>query len=375
MDKRVYNLLSLIEDNNKEAYIVGGYVRDYLLNIDSHDYDICTNCSIEELCSIIGNKYSYIIKLGTIFLNIDGINIEITPYRKELEYKKRKPSKYIPAKTLLEDLMRRDFTINTICMNKDGDIIDLLNGQNDLTKGIIKNVGDIDKKLTEDPLRILRALRFSAKYNFKLESNLKLAILKHSQLLNTLSIMRKREEIDKLIDIHKLEILKEYNIDTYLDIDLNNIKYYNSKLLTWLMIDPKDIYVNNNKEKKIINKVRYLREHINDYNLYLYGYLLSQKSPTFHHATIPKPQHYLTDRVQTFCSIDYLKDIQHAHYQILANQKHHATSLLKFHADVFQPLVLRPARHYPPINLPVLFLFQNEVQMSPIQSLAELLNH
>ena len=273
MDKQVYKILSLIEDNHKEAYIVGGYVRDYLLNIKSYDYDICTNCNIDILHEIL-KDYTLKQTLGTISIKMDDITIEITPYRKELEYKNRKPSKYIPADTLYEDLMRRDFTINTICMNKNGDIIDLLNGRDDIEKGIIRMVGDVNQKLEEDPLRILRALRFSAKYEFKLDNNLKLAIKNHSQLINTLSITRKREELDKLIDLHQLEILKEYNFD--LDIDLNNIKYYNNKLLAWLKIDPKDIYVNNNKEKKIINKVRYLSNHVNDYNIYVYGLEISK---------------------------------------------------------------------------------------------------
>ena len=271
MDKRVFQILKLIEDNKKEAYIVGGYVRDYLLNIESNDYDICTNCHLDTLCQIISKRYDYTIKLGTMFIKIDNISIEITPYRKEEEYQKRKPSKLYPVNTLYEDLLRRDFTINTICMNKDGEIIDLLNGYEDLKQHKLKIVGDVDKKLIEDPLRILRSVRFSLKYDLGLDENLKLGINKYAKLITTLSITRKREEIDKLIDLKLLDKISIYHIDQYLNIDLNSIKYYNNKLLTWLLIDPNNYYVQNKKEEKLINSVRYLSTHISDYNLYVYG--------------------------------------------------------------------------------------------------------
>lgn len=251
----VLEILNILNNNGYEAYIVGGYVRDYLLNINSNDYDICTNAHYEDLNTLFDvsdNNYgSYKIKYKN---NI----YEVTTFRKDLNYlNNRKPEKVIYVNSLYEDLQRRDFTINTICMDKNKNIIDLLNGRYDLDNKIIKVVGDTDKKISEDALRILRAIRLATILNFKLDDNLYNSIKKYGYLVKNLSYFRKRQELDKIflsnnID-YGIKLLKELELDKYLEIDLNFKK--TGLLGIWAQINNMN-YPFTKKELNIINNYR-----------------------------------------------------------------------------------------------------------------------
>ena len=270
MNNDVKNLLTILNNNGYEAYIVGGFVRDYLLNIKSNDYDICTNCPIKILSSIL-NNYEYKIYFDTLTIEIEDINIQITPYRKEFNYKNRHPE-YINVLDLKTDLLRRDFTINSICMDSNNKIIDILNGREDLNNRLIKCIGDIDTKLIEDPLRILRAIRFSIKLGFNIETKLKDKIIEYGYLLKNISYEIKKKEIDYLISYKRLDILKEYNLDKYLDINLENIKYYDNDILVWMNIDYLNRYIVSKKDKKLIKDITELHGlGLTMYNIYKYG--------------------------------------------------------------------------------------------------------
>lgn len=271
MNELVRSILCLIEGNGYICYIIGGYVRDYLLNIESNDYDICTNATMDDLINIF-KDYDYEVYFDTMKFNIDNLNIEITPFRVELEYNNRKPIKYYNVNDLSVDINRRDFTINTICMNSREEIIDLIGGINELNNKIIKCVGDSYIKLKEDPLRILRALRFSAYLNFDIDEQLKRSIKENSYLLRSLSYEKKKEEINKLISIKRLDILKLYNLEKYLDIDLSNICYYSNNILTWYNIDYLNKYLISKKDINIINKINLLKNNkFSNYSIYLAG--------------------------------------------------------------------------------------------------------
>ena len=219
----VFEILNILNNNGYEAYIVGGFVRDYLLNIKSNDYDICTNAlyeDLKDLFDVSDNNY------GSFKINYKGTLYEVTTFRKDLNYiNNRKPEHIIYVKTLYEDLQRRDFTINTICMDKDKNIIDLLNGRDDLNNKLIKVVGDTDKKISEDALRILRAIRFATTLNFKLDDNLYNSIKKYNYLVKDLSYYRKRQELDKIFQSNNIDygikLLKELELDKYLEINLD----------------------------------------------------------------------------------------------------------------------------------------------------------
>ena len=130
--------VKVIEKEGYEAYVVGGYVRDLLLGISSYDIDICTNATPKELMNIFPSASPK--NLGGIDFKIKEYHIEITTYREEIKYKNRKPIEFNYINNLVEDLQRRDFTVNAICMNSKGEIIDLVGGIDDLSNLKIKSL-------------------------------------------------------------------------------------------------------------------------------------------------------------------------------------------------------------------------------------------
>lgn len=222
MNKLIKKILTKIESSGFEAYVIGGYVRDLLLGNISLDIDICTNATPKDLIKIFPNASTK--NLGGIEFKHKEYHFEITTYREELKYKNRKPIEFNYINSLVADLNRRDFTINTICMNSKGEIIDLLNGLKELNNSEIKMVGDIETKLKEDPLRIMRAIRFATILNFNLESNLYKALKKHNKKILTLSSTRIKEELDKIFLSNYLK--KGLNLLDELGVlKLLNIKY------------------------------------------------------------------------------------------------------------------------------------------------------
>ena len=186
-------IINTLEQNKFEAFIVGGCVRDCLLNITPKDWDICTNAKPLEIKNIFSNfnLNTIGIKYGTVIVNINNLNFEITTYRKELTYQNnRKPKKIVFLNKLNDDLYRRDFTINAMAYNTHTGIIDPFNGKNDLKFRVISFVGSPFAKTQEDSLRILRGIRFQSTYGFNVEENTKKAICQNSNLLRLLSSER-----------------------------------------------------------------------------------------------------------------------------------------------------------------------------------------
>ncbi|MBQ9319152.1 MAG: hypothetical protein IJR82_05945 [Bacilli bacterium] len=220
MNSLVKEVLEILISSGFKAYIVGGYVRDYLLGIKSNDYDICTNAKendLKKLFNVIDSNY------GSCKVEYRNHLFEITTFRKDLNYlNHRKPEQIIFVDNLGEDLVRRDFTINTICMDKDNNIIDLLNARDDLQAKIIKVVGNTEEKMKEDALRILRAIRFATILNFSLDSQLYESIKKYGYLVKNLSYYRRRQELDKIFTSNNIEygikLIKELNLAKYLEI-------------------------------------------------------------------------------------------------------------------------------------------------------------
>ena len=176
-------LLNIFRKSGFEAYIVGGFVRDFILGKESVDIDISTSATPKEIEKIFKGKTSKSTKeaYGSIIVSYKGFLYEITTFRMDLDYKdNRHPSKIIYVKDLITDLQRRDFTMNTLCMNYKGEVLDPLNSISDVKKHVIKTVGDPNIKLKEDSLRILRAIRFSSVLDFELSSDLSDAITKNN---------------------------------------------------------------------------------------------------------------------------------------------------------------------------------------------------
>ena len=149
-------VIKKIEEHGYEAYIVGGYVRDHLMGLDSNDVDICTNAKPKELIKIFEGAILPAEDYGSVTIYIKNNRFEITTFRREISYNDyRRPVEIEYIDDLKEDIMRRDFTINTICMDKNKKIIDYLNARQDLANHLIKPVGDANYKFSQDVLKAL----------------------------------------------------------------------------------------------------------------------------------------------------------------------------------------------------------------------------
>ena len=283
MNEIALKILKKINSHGFKAYLVGGYPRDLYLGKDSIDYDICTNATPKELKDIFGNLILPMEQYGSVTLITHNIRFEITTFRREIKYlNNRKPIEIEYVDDLMEDLKRRDFTMNTMCVDSSGNLIDLLNGKEDINNRIIKTVGNADLKISEDSFRILRAIRFATVLNFKLDDELKQAIMKHKGLLKNLSYYRKKEELDKIFSSSNSEygisLIKALELDK--DLELCNIdKLISTTYLIgiWSQLGCVDKYNFNNTEKETIEKINELKDKdiLNYNNLYSYGLYIS----------------------------------------------------------------------------------------------------
>ena len=270
MNDKIKEILEMITNKGFKAYVVGGYVRDYLRKIKTNDIDICTNARVKDLMEIFKDYKVTPLEYGNILLETKDYLFEITTFRKDIDYiNNRKPIiEYVD--TLEEDITRRDFTVNSICMDKDGKIIDLLNGKKDLNKKIIRTIGDASFKIKQDSLRILRAIRFASCLNFKIEDNLKKAIKENKDLLKDLSYERKKEELTKIFTsdnkAYGIKLLKELDLLEVLELtNIDNVLRTKDLIGMWSTITINDNYPFTKKEKELINNInKLLKEDLND---------------------------------------------------------------------------------------------------------------
>ena len=231
----VTDVLKKIEDNGFEAYVVGGYVRDQLLGIVSTDIDICTNARVKDILEIFKDTNATSNEYGSVKINSNDYRIDITTYRRDVKYngdRKKVEIEYVD--NLLDDINRRDFTMNTLCMNKLGDIVDVFNGKKDIEDHLIRCVGNVEDRLEEDPLRMLRAVRFACVLDFRIEENLYKELKKKRNLIEKLSMERIKEELTKMLvspnALKGLKMLKELNYLEYMGINYNDDIVYISDI-------------------------------------------------------------------------------------------------------------------------------------------------
>ena len=192
-------VIEALEAHGFEAVIVGGAVRDYLLNRPFHDVDVATSALPEQVKEVFSNTVDVGIQHGTILVLDGGEPIEVTTYRAESEYVDyRRPEQVFFVRDLAEDLKRRDFTMNAIAMRGNGELVDLFGGQRDLQANVIRAVGDASERFQEDALRILRAIRFRAQLGFVIEDITFKAINQHANLIEHISVERIVQEFDKM---------------------------------------------------------------------------------------------------------------------------------------------------------------------------------
>ena len=194
-----FELINLFYDSNYDAYLVGGSVRDILMGREIKDIDITTNATPQQIIQFCNtNNLKYIetgIQHGTITIIFNDILIEVTTFRVDKNCDGRHCNVEF-VKTLEEDLSRRDFTMNAIAINKDGQLIDPFNGIKDIENKIIRTVGDASTRFEEDKLRALRAVRFVTTLNFIIENNTYIAVKNTN--LGSISKERIRDEFIKI---------------------------------------------------------------------------------------------------------------------------------------------------------------------------------
>ena len=199
MIKEIEEILDKIVSKGYEAYIVGGYVRDFILGKHTNDIDIATNALPKDLSLIFQDEDIKSTAYGSIKLIKGKYFIDINTFRKESQYSEGKPINIEYVNNLDIDLKRRDFTINALYMNMNGNIIDRTDGLKDIQNKIIRVIGKTEERLKEDPLRILRALRLKITLNFTLDENIVKYINKNKEELTKISNTRLKDEIVKIL--------------------------------------------------------------------------------------------------------------------------------------------------------------------------------
>jgi len=282
MEEKALEVLKILNENNYEAYIVGGYVRDLLLNRKTNDIDICSSATPKEILELFDNVIISDMQYGSVIISYKGYNFDVTTFRKEIKYESnRKPVKIKYIKDLKKDLLRRDFTINTLCMNSKREILDVLNIKKDLDQKILNTVGNPRYRIKEDSLRILRCIRFATILDFEIEAKTKHFLSKYGYLLKNLSMNRKKEELDKIFLSKNKEkgrrLLIDLNLTNVLDINkLNNIVLCTDLLGIWCQLEVDTIYPFTKYEKTQMKLLRELLKYdkIDNYSLYKYGLYL-----------------------------------------------------------------------------------------------------
>ena len=269
MNSVIKAVLTQFEQQGYEAYVIGGFVRDELLGILSDDVDIATNATPKQVKEIFPQTIDIGIDHGSIRVIFQDRFFDVTTYRHDGTYANhRHPDSIDYGKTLEEDVIRRDFTMNAIAMDTSGKLIDHVGGLNDIKLKIIRAIGDPDERLQEDALRIIRALRFVSVLGFTIHETLLQAIKNHQTLISAVSMERIQDELTTLIHGPFLNKANQY----LQDLSLPLIPYEFTvdprlTLLEQLVIAEKtnkgsaDGYVWTKKERQLLEELRSINEN------------------------------------------------------------------------------------------------------------------
>lgn len=214
---KALEILSVLNEKSYEAYIVGGAVRDLYLQIDFNDIDIATNATPQAIKNLFSNcdidmQYEH---LGSVVLKIDGFRYEITTFRNE-EYVKHRLKSVHYSKKLIDDIQRRDFTVNALAMSLNQNVIDIVNGEKDLNKKTVRIIGRGKNRFKDDPTRILRGIHLVAKLNFKIDGKTERAMSKCGHYLQELSnykiITLLKKILNEKYSDHAVALIKKMNL-------------------------------------------------------------------------------------------------------------------------------------------------------------------
>ena len=261
-------IIKLLNDNGYEAFVVGGFVRDYLLGKSSFDIDISTNAPINKIMKIFKGRGKAFKEYFSYHIEENGYTYNITTYRKEGKYKRNKPVEVTVANDLGTDLLRRDFTINTFAIDAEFRLVDILGARKDLNSRLIKVVGDTDKKLTEDKTRIVRAIRFACTLDFDLSPEIVDFISKNGHYINEVPKEYKKKEMDLIFDSANAYkyffIVKRYNLQKYFNIKFDKVIPTYNRYGIWSQVETELPF--SKKEESIIS---HIKEIVNRKDVYL----------------------------------------------------------------------------------------------------------
>ncbi|MEG1138718.1 MAG: CCA tRNA nucleotidyltransferase [Lachnospiraceae bacterium] len=234
MPKKVNTIIHTFQTHGYEAYAVGGCVRDSVLGRVPEDWDITTSAMPWQTKALFRRTFDTGIAHGTITVLIEDEAFEVTTYRIDGEYEDgRHPKQVEFTRSLQEDLLRRDFTMNAMAYNDQEGLVDVFHGLEDLKGGFIRCVGNPDERFAEDALRILRAVRFAAQLGFEIEEKTKEAARKAASSLEKISAERIQSELVKLLISDKpqcLYILRELQITKVILPEFDDLFYQTKPL-------------------------------------------------------------------------------------------------------------------------------------------------
>jgi poly(A) polymerase len=195
------SICEMLHRNKHQALLVGGCVRDVLLGRAPADYDVATDATPVEVAGLFPESVAVGAQFGVILVPKGDLKVEVATFRSDIGYSDgRHPDRVVYSKTAQEDVQRRDFTINGLLMRHDtGEVLDFVDGQEDLKAGIIRAIGDPERRFAEDKLRMMRAVRFAARFGFKIEEATLRAIQRHTREIQQVSPERLREELTKML--------------------------------------------------------------------------------------------------------------------------------------------------------------------------------
>jgi poly(A) polymerase len=195
------SICDALQQHGYQALLVGGCVRDVLLGRDPADYDVTTDASPERVMQLFPESLAVGAKFGVVLVTRDSAQVELATFRRDVGYSDgRHPDQVVYARKPEDDVSRRDFTINGLLMrHNSGEVLDYVGGRADLEAGIIRAIGEPERRFTEDKLRMLRAVRFAARFGYRIESKTLVAIRLHAQEIHAVSAERLREELSKLL--------------------------------------------------------------------------------------------------------------------------------------------------------------------------------
>jgi len=195
------SICDTLRRNGYQALLVGGCVRDLLLGREPADYDVTTDATPEQVVALFPDSVAVGAQFGVILIPRDGLKVEVATFRSDVGYSDgRHPDSVVYSKMPQEDVQRRDFTINGLLMRHGtGEVLDYVGGQTDLKAHVIRAIGEPDRRFTEDKLRMMRAVRFAARFGFEIETETFRAIRRHVAEIPQVSPERLRDELTKML--------------------------------------------------------------------------------------------------------------------------------------------------------------------------------